>query len=95
MLLFSLTHTAAQEAAGGRALQLEVPAVHDVPLEELTQKLRAAWASFCESQDPASVKQARTFTAWQYTACFPHSMSPCLHAGSGWQSPLLSGKITW
>ncbi len=50
---------AMQEATGGRALQRAVPAVHDVPLEELTRKLRAVWASCGVTQDPATMKQVQ------------------------------------
>ncbi|CAL5225149.1 g7929 [Coccomyxa viridis] len=49
--------TGLQEATGGRVLQRAVPAVHDVPLEELTRKLRAVWASCGVTQDPATMKQ--------------------------------------
>ena len=38
-----------------------VPPVHDVPLEELTRKLRTVWASCGGTQDPAAMKQVRPF----------------------------------
>ena len=47
----------AQTATGGRALQRVVPPVHDVPLEELTRKLRAVWASCGGTPDLGAVKQ--------------------------------------
>ena len=53
----NLCHAAMQEATGGKTLQQAVLPVHDVPLEELTRKLRTAWASCGGTPDPAAVKQ--------------------------------------
>ena len=67
--------TASQEATGGKARQRAVLPVHDVPLAELTGKLRAVWACCGGAQDLAAVKQVLTFhhgKSWPSirTACF-------------------------
>ena len=51
--------TAMQEAEGAKALQHRVPPVHDVPLEELTRKLRSVWAACGGDHDLAALKQVR------------------------------------
>ena len=48
-----------QEAEGAKALQHMVAPVHDVPLEELTQKLRSVWAACGGDHDLAALKQVR------------------------------------
>lgn len=48
--------------------------VHDVPLEELTGKLRAVWACCGGTQDPAAVKQVLRSTCGKSL--------PSFHTGS-------------
>ena len=72
--------------AGGQPLQHVVPPAHDVPLEELTRKLRAVWASVGASQDPTALKQVRRAAPWQGLACLPapyaHDCDPTCFEGS-------------